>query len=358
MSDVRIGSGIRAQLADEILKRYPGAGTVGQIIDADMLSAWMEAEQPFFELPSHLAVLGYSAHEPETNKTAQSLTMLWDRFIGLRRDEPLIVVGGGATTDLGGFAAATLRRGIPWVALPTTVVGMADAAIGGKTGINHAAGKNLIGAFHEPELVLIDVDFLQTLDPRELRAGAAELYKAGRLGDGSICTTLAGGLPDVSDTEAWISLIGRAVAVKQDHVQGDLRDTGKRRLLNYGHTIGHGLETLYGHHAMRHGEGVSIGMQAAMHISAARGLVGAGAPALQRAALQAMGLPTETPADLPVDELMRAIAYDKKRSDGGEPLSSVGMRHTFVLPTGEVGAEIASDVLESEIRAALAAIAG
>lgn len=347
MSDVHTGAGVRTALWQRVRELFPDARRAGLVLDGTMRAAWQAAGNELPAPPRGLEVLEVVPYPGgESSKTRDGLAAVQDALLDLRRDEPVVVIGGGATTDLGGFAAATVRRGLSWVAVPTTVVGMADAAIGGKTGINHMRGKNLIGAFHEPAFVLVDVAFLTTCDPRDVRAGAAELYKSGRLGDAEICALLAGGLPDTADGDGWAVLIDKAIAVKQAHVEGDLRDAGKRRLLNYGHTVGHALETLLGNHKIRHGEAVAIGMEIAMRMAVSRDLVEADGAAAQTAVLEGIGLPTALPEGVAVDDVLDTIAVDKKRT--------AGAAHTFVLPTGTEGAVVVSDVTDDEVRAALA----
>lgn len=327
---------------------FPGTARAGWIIDPHMLDAWNGADGGLPDDPAHTQVLRVVDQLPghgEALKTRAGLAVIQDALIELRRDEPLIAMGGGATTDVAGFAAATLRRGMDWIAVPTTVVGMADAAIGGKTGINHPTGKNLLGAFHEPVLVLIDVDFLRTLEPRDVVAGTAELYKVGRIGDPALCALLAQGCPPVEDGEAWIELIERAVAVKRGLVEGDLRDLGRRRRLNYGHTVGHALETLLGNERLRHGEAVAIGMQVAITLAAARGLVTKEAVAAQRRDLEALGLPVRVPADPTTEAILTTAGQDKKR----QSLAFI----TMVLPQGADDVLIVDDLTPADLTTAI-----
>ncbi|MDJ0976263.1 MAG: 3-dehydroquinate synthase family protein [Planctomycetota bacterium] len=348
MSEVRIGSGVRHELWEHVRRLFPGAARAGWVIDPRMFAAWEAADGGLPDDPEAVDVTRVVEALPghgEALKTREVLALVQDALIELRRDEPLIAMGGGATTDVAGFAAATLRRGMRWIAMPTTVVGMVDAAIGGKTGINHPRGKNLLGAFHEPALVLIDVDFLKTLDARDVTAGTAEVYKVGRLGDAALRERLADGCPPVDDAEAWIELVKRAVAVKRTLVEGDLLDLGQRRLLNYGHTVGHALETLLGNERMRHGEAIAIGMQVAIQLAASRDLVDDDAVAGQKRDLEALELPTRIPDDVSTDAVLEGVGLDKKRQ--------ADAHHTMVLPTGAAGATVVTDVSETELRSAL-----
>ncbi len=331
---VRIGSGLHARVWDQVAAAFPNAERYGLVVDARVAALWPLPD------PAGRELVRCSVPPGEAAKDRSVLGELQDRLLDLRRSEPVVVMGGGAAQDVGGFAAATVRRGVPWVAVATTVVAMADAAVGGKTAVNHPRGKNLLGTFHEPSLVLSDVDYLDTLDARDRTAGLAEVYKCGRIADEALLDRLERGAPEPSD--AWIDVLQRAVAVKQALVAQDLRDHGPRRLLNYGHTIGHALERVLGNEAVRHGEAVAIGMHAAAGIAEARGLFDERAE--QARTLQALGLPTEKPGIRP-DALFDAMALDKKRTPG--------TTHTFVLPTGRTGAAVFEDVTEHEIRAVL-----
>jgi 3-dehydroquinate synthetase len=273
------------------------------------------------------------------------LARLQDGMLHLTRDEPVVVVGGGATLDVGGFAAATARRGLPWVAVPTTVVGVADAAVGGKVAVNVPAGKNLLGTFHPPALVLADVHYLRTLSERDRVAGLAEVYKAGRVGDPRLLTLLRRGAPGGS--EVWAEALLRSVSVKTRLVERDERDRGERRALNYGHTVGHALETLLGNRRMRHGEAVAIGMGVAARIAVARGLFSPEEARRQEEDLRRLGLPTAMPRGLSPRRILRTLSLDKKRV--------AGPRHAFVLPTGVTGVTVVEDVSDREVLVALTA---
>ncbi len=339
-TDVRLGAGLLPHIWAAVRARFPAAARCGLAIDSHVA-----AHQPLPAAPADLEVLEVRLPRGEAAKTRESLSALQDAWIGLRRDEPVVVIGGGAALDVGGFAAATVRRGIPWIAVPTSVVGMADAAVGGKTAVNHAAGKNLLGAFHPPALVIADVRTLETLDPRDRVAGLAELYKCGRVSDAVLLTRLREGAP--TDAEAWLDVIHRAVAVKARLVEADERDGGQRRLLNYGHTVGHALERVLGNERLRHGEAVAIGMDAAAGIAVGRGLMSDADRATQRADLRRLGLPVDVPAGVDAEALQAALGMDKKRASGAA--------HVFALPVGSTGARIVEDVTDAEIAAVLTA---
>lgn len=285
-------------------------------------------------------------------KSLTHLGGLLDALLGLGLDRSTLVVavGGGATTDLAGFAAASLLRGVDWVAVPTSLLAMVDASVGGKTGINHAGAKNVVGAFHQPRAVVVDVGFLGTLDPRELRSGMAEVVKAGVIADRRLFDRIA------SDPSAWTSaggggwpgLVGDAIAIKAAVVADDEREVGRRAILNFGHTVGHALEAATGFSRLTHGEAVSVGMVAAARLSSREvGLETSEAHALV-ACLDALGLPIRHHGVRPA-EVRRWLSHDKKRV-GGVP--------RFVLTPRLGSASFGHRILESIVTEELEAILG
>ena len=210
----------------------------------------------------------YETPDGEEQKEFLQLQQLWDACAKARlgRTDRIVAIGGGATTDLGGFVAATWLRGISWIAIPTTLAGMVDAAIGGKTAINSPSGKNLIGAFHSPSEVLIDYSFLQTLPARDIYAGLAEVIKVGFIQDEEILAIL-----ERISTDQLIAvlpeLIERSIKVKSSVVSQDFKESRLREILNFGHTLGHAIER-YENYSNRHGEAVAVGMLFALELSA------------------------------------------------------------------------------------------
>jgi 3-dehydroquinate synthase len=206
----------------------------------------------------------------EADKTFRTLESILDRLIeaGIRRDDFIVSFGGGVVSDLAGFAAAVVLRGIGWYAVPTTLLAMADAAIGGKTAVDHPRGKNLVGAFHPPSGVLIDPDLLETLPDRQFRSGLAEIYKAGLIGDAGLARRMSGRLEEIAQSRRIDRFLGDAIAVKRRIVSRDPRENGQRRFLNFGHTLGHAIEASGGYRRFTHGESVALGMAAALHLSA------------------------------------------------------------------------------------------
>jgi 3-dehydroquinate synthase len=337
-TEIGIGFGLLPRIWDEVARVAPGARRFALVVDERVAGLW-----PLPDPPEALRGVRCVVPAGERAKTRGVLADLQDRLLDLRRAEPVIVMGGGAVLDVGGFAAATVRRGLPWIAVATTVVAMADASVGGKVAVNHPRGKNLLGTFHPPALVLSDVATLDTLEARDRTAGLAEIYKCARLGDADLLESLRAGAPESG--RDWRQVIGRAVTVKSVLVRTDERDAGVRRLLNYGHTLGHALEGALGNETVRHGEAIAIGMHAAARIAAGRGLIPQAQCDEQARDLAALGLPTSVPDGASADALLGALALDKKRAPGAT--------HTWILPTGPIGAAVFDDVTEPEIRAIL-----
>jgi 3-dehydroquinate synthase len=250
----------------------------------------------------------------EDGKSIATLHKIWDWLgaAGFTRSDLVIGIGGGAITDLAGFAAASWLRGVDWVAVPTSLAGMVDASVGGKTGVNSDYGKNLIGAFHSPISVLINTEFLKTLSDRDFSAGMAEVIKCGFIADKKILDLAiahtvesARSIPDVIS-----ELIHRAVTVKAQVVSSDFKESFAREALNYGHTLGHAIE-IYSKYQLRHGEAVSIGLVYAAELAAARGLISQTELELHRTILSAYGLPITFERQA-WQKLAPLLALDKK----------------------------------------------
>lgn len=306
-------------------------------------------------------VASFAVPAGEASKSIEQLGLLYAWMLGgaVERRDLVLALGGGVVGDLAGFAAASVLRGIAVVQLPTTLLAMVDAAVGGKTGINHALGKNLIGAFHPPRLVLADTATLATLPPRELRAGWAEVIKHGVISDAGLYAELQNlaadlrhpAMPEPSEGLNWTpgdprltAIIRRAVAVKVGVVSRDEHEQGERITLNYGHTIGHALEALTGYGTLLHGEAVAIGMHIAARIAACMGLCDLGLVKSQRALLQAYGLSTTLPTDLAHDAIIATTLRDKK-------VQARNVR--WVLPTAIGSVVVRDDVPEALVRTAL-----
>jgi 3-dehydroquinate synthase len=237
----------------------------------------------------------FSVPDSESAKSTKVLLQLWDWLgaAGFTRSDLIVAIGGGAITDLSGFAAASWLRGIDWVAIPTTIAGMVDAAVGGKTGINSDYGKNLIGAFHSPQRVVVDIKWLDTLSDRDFSAGLAEVVKCGFIRDTQILDILKDkSLADIRANKALTTeLIERSIRVKGAVVSVDYRESFDREILNYGHTFGHAVE-LDSKYSLRHGECVSIGMVYVAELAHSLDLISDATLALHRELLESLNLPT------------------------------------------------------------------
>ena len=261
-------------------------------------------------------VLKRAIEASEALKNLATVAGVWDWLLGERveRGDFLVCLGGGVLTDLGGFAAATVLRGIAFVHVPTTLLGMVDAAIGGKTGVDHPLGKNMIGAFAQPSAVVMDPAVLATLPERELRAGWAEVVKHGLILDANLFAELERMAGDPAAMRS-ARLIGWSAAIKAEVVSGDEREAGARTLLNYGHTIGHAIENVTGYTSYLHGEAVAIGMRAAGLIAVGLGVFSNDDFERQQRTIRACGLPESAPGLDPA-AVIAAAASDKKSRDG------------------------------------------
>jgi 3-dehydroquinate synthase len=253
----------------------------------------------------------------ESRKTLAAAEEVYDRLVAARaeRTHAVLAFGGGVATDLGGFVAATYLRGLPLVHVPTSLLGMVDAAVGGKVAVNHREGKNLIGAFYQPALVVADAALLPTLPRREFISGWAEVIKHGLIMDLELLDWLEGEVQALLALapEPSARVLRRSIALKAQVVSADERESGPRMTLNYGHTTGHALESATGYEALLHGEAVAVGMAAAAHIAYALGLLSAADVDRQNRLIAAFGLPLRAPV-VEIDAVMAAMSLDKKVS--------------------------------------------
>jgi 3-dehydroquinate synthase len=256
----------------------------------------------------------------ETAKTVEHWSAVLERLaeIEAQRDATVVALGGGVVGDLAGFAAASYMRGIRVIQAPTTLLAQVDAAIGGKTGFNLAAGKNLVGAFHQPAAVMIDVETLATLAEREYAAGLAEVVKYGAIRDPEFLDWLEGHVDDLLQRRADVleRAVARAARHKIEVVEADELETGQRALLNFGHTFGHAVETATGYRRYLHGEAVAIGMCTAARLGTHVGELARAAGERLADLLQALGLPTALPDDIEAETLLAHMRLDKKNRDG------------------------------------------
>jgi 3-dehydroquinate synthase len=255
----------------------------------------------------------------ERFKTTATVGRVYEALIQLGADRSTVViaVGGGVIGDLVGFAAATYLRGLRLVHVPTTLMAQVDSAVGGKTGVNHALGKNLIGAFHAPRLVVADPEVLTTLHRREFRAGLYEVIKYGIIASPSLFERVNSSLPALfaREAEAVAAIVSESCRIKAEVVSADERESGIRRILNFGHTVGHALEAVTRYRRFRHGEAVAYGMLAAIKLGAARGVTPPDVCNSVTKLITQLG-PLPPVADLSGKEIVGAIAHDKKRIDG------------------------------------------
>ncbi|MBI1873137.1 MAG: 3-dehydroquinate synthase [Acidobacteria bacterium] len=288
--------------------------------------------------------------EGERFKVLSTVTRIYDALVNAHaeRSATLIAIGGGVVGDIAGFAAATYLRGINFVQVPTTLLAQVDSAIGGKVGVNHAAGKNLIGAFYQPRLVAIDPLLLKTLERREFRAGLYEVIKYGMALSADLFARLGRDLTRIlaRDPAALIPIIADSCRIKASVVEQDERESGPRRVLNFGHTAGHALEAVTKYRRYRHGEAIAYGMMAAAQLAIDRGLL---APDLRQALASLIGQlgPLPPIGDLQIGPVIEAMTLDKKVADG---------KIHFVLPTGIGSTTIVNDLTERDLKRALKGI--
>ena len=302
------------------------------------------------------SVRGTTAEEPilipdgERAKNLATLGRIYDALVKAQADRGCVIValGGGVVGDVAGFAAATFLRGIPVVQVPTTLLAQVDSAIGGKTGVNHPLGKNLIGSFHQPAAVVVDPELLATLPRREFRAGLYEVVKYGVIASRQLFDAIDAGLPALfaRDTAALVPVIAESCRIKAKVVESDERESGPRRVLNFGHTAGHALEAVTKYRRFRHGEAVAYGMLTAAELALGRQVItGADRDALQTLIMKMGPLPPV--GDLEASQIVEAVSRDKKVVDG--------TLH-YVLPAGIGSTIIATDVTGAELRDALVAM--
>jgi 3-dehydroquinate synthase len=309
---VVIGTGLMTELGASLEGRHKVA-----ILHQPSLAQTAEA------IRNHLSDKGIDAHrieipDAEAGKDLPVVGYIWEVFgrIGLGRKDAIVSLGGGAATDVAGFAAATWLRGIDVVHVPTTLLAMVDAAVGGKTGINTDAGKNLVGAFHQPAAVLVDLATLETLPRNEIVAGMAEIVKAGFIADPVILDLIEADPDAAVDAtgEVLPELIRRAVAVKAEVVAADEKESQLREILNYGHTLAHAIERRE-RYQWRHGAAVSVGLVFAAELGRLAGRLDDGTADRHRAILTSLGLPVSYDADA-LPQLVESMAGDKKTRSG------------------------------------------
>ncbi|WP_436100145.1 3-dehydroquinate synthase [Pararhizobium sp. LjRoot238] len=345
--DILIGPGLIATAAGEIAARLKGR-RMAVITDEHVAPLYLEPLMASLKA-KEIEAVSLVLPAGEKTKSFEHLIPVCDAILGARieRNDAVIALGGGVIGDLTGFAAGIARRGSRFIQIPTSLLAQVDSSVGGKTGINSPHGKNLIGVFHQPDLVLADTDVLDTLSPREFRAGYAEVAKYGLIDKPDFFAWLEKNWQAVfAGGDARIEAIAISCQAKADVVAADERENGLRALLNLGHTFGHALEaaTQYDGSRLVHGEGVAIGMALAHQFSARMNLASPDAATRVEAHLKAVGLPTrmnDIPGTLPpAEKLMDAIAQDKKVKGG---------KLTFILTRGIGQSFVADDVPANEV---------
>ena len=356
---VTVGVNLPEQVGAAAAQLCGGSGRAVIITDSNVgpLYAATVADN-FHRVGCRCDVIEFPAGEEHKNLTTYGGVM--DELLSLTppidRRSVIVALGGGVVGDLGGFVAATALRGLPFINVPTTLLSDVDAAVGGKTGVNAKAGKNLIGAFHQPAAVIIDAVVLKTLPAGELGNGLAECVKHGVIRDDSLLDFIEGGVAKImaGDADTLAELVGRNVAIKAAVVVADERESSERAHLNFGHTIGHAVETAAGYGVVSHGQAVALGMVAAFGIAEARSLIDSAAAGRVRKILEALSLPVGFD-DLPLlpadardpDRLREIMSHDKKTLDGVV---------RFVLPVALGSVAIFDDVTDDQIAAAVAAL--
>ena len=340
--DIVIGSGLLAEVAEHLGGQFGERAAL--VSDSNVFPLFGEELAASLEAAG-IETLPVVVSAGESSKSMEDAASICRKMLraGLDRNSFLIALGGGVIGDLAGFAAAIFQRGIPCVQIPTTVVSQVDSSVGGKTGVNTPEGKNLIGAFHQPKVVLADVDTLRSLPDREFNEGCAEIIKHGAIRDGELLDLMKD--PGAASS-GLIDLVSRNVAIKASVVEEDERETsGCRALLNFGHTIGHAIETAGGYGRFLHGEAVSLGLVAATRLSVEKsGLPKAEAQQILQC-LRAWNLPTVLEDDIPEKDIFDAMSRDKKFSDGE-------IRFVLLRKIGD--AFVSSDVTHNDISSALA----
>lgn len=343
--EILVAAGVLRELGRELRAARPEAGrrvavvTDSQVGPLHAPTALEALRGAGFEASLHPVPAG------EGSKSLEQAGALCEAFAreGLDRHSTVVALGGGVVGDLAGFAAAIYHRGIAIVQAPTTIVAQVDSSIGGKTGVNLPAGKNLVGAFHPPVLVLADPDTLVTLSPRAFHEGFAEVIKHAAIADRPMLEELArDGVPaDLA------GLIGRNVAIKARIVQADEFERGERMLLNFGHTVGHAIEAAAGYGEMLHGEAVSLGLVVAAQLSRSKAGLPEADEALLRSALEKFALPVRLESEFEPARLLELLRRDKKFRDG---------KIRFVLSKEMGTAYVSEEVTEGDIRGAIVAL--
>jgi 3-dehydroquinate synthase len=335
----RIGEITRAALGDRVRR-------VAIISNSDVYRHYGQTVEKSLK-QADFAALRHLIGESERAKSLRTAERAWAFLIANRfeRGDGIIALGGGVVGDLAGFVAATFMRGVNYVQIPTTLLAQIDSSVGGKTAVNHALGKNLIGAFYQPRAVVIDPQSLRTLPKREIRAGLYEAIKYGVIRDESLADFIRNNLDEIDalDSETMIRLIARCCEIKAEVVTTDERESGLRRILNFGHTVGHALESVTVYRRLKHGEAVGYGMKCASAIAVKVGIISPAEAEAIKHSVDALGrLPRID--DLKAQDVIAAMAHDKKVAQGKLPL---------ILPTRIGAVVVRDDIAPTVIRTAV-----
>jgi 3-dehydroquinate synthase len=345
---IHIGPGVLDQ--QELYRPHLGRGRVAIVTNAVVAPHFLERVKSALSRGGARDIFDVLVEDGEQAKSWRSLERVLDALLGARlgRDGLIVALGGGVIGDLAGFAAAVYQRGIGYLQVPTTLLAQVDSSVGGKTAINLAGGKNMVGAFHQPCAVIADTGVLSTLPPRELRAGIAEVIKHGFALDSDLAAWLGMNIGALVTQEAGAltHVIRRSCELKAQIVAADERESGARALLNFGHTFGHAIETGAGYGTWLHGEAVAAGMLLAAELSVRANAFAASDAARLRDLVRRAGLPTAPPA-WPADRYLELMAADKKAAQG---------RIRYILLEAVGRAVLRDDVEERDVRAAIAAV--
>ncbi len=331
--DVTVGAGLLDRLGDVVRQTAP-AHRYAIITDSNVGPLYAAAAR---DVLSADRTLVFEVPAGESQKTRDTWSRITDELFAAHfgRDSAVVALGGGVVGDLAGFVAATFMRGIPFVQVPTTLLAMIDASIGGKTGVDTPAGKNLVGAFHQPAAVVADLRTLASLPAAHLRAGMAEAIKHGVIADGAYFEGVASVASRIGEIDVggaqMLDLVARSIEIKADVVRRDEREAGLRKTLNFGHTIGHAVEHLSGY-SLLHGEAIGVGMVVESRIAEQLGIAAAGTAGRIRSLVSEIGLPDSLPRGMSIGDVITATHGDKKARAG---------RAEYALPAriGEMAGE-------------------
>ena len=342
---IYLGEGLLSR-AGELLKEAGCGEKIGVVTNPTVAGLYLKPIQEAL-VRSGFRLTSILVPDGEEHKNLKSLAAVYDQLIRGRfeRSSCVLALGGGVVGDLAGFAAATFLRGIPYIQVPTTLLAQVDSSVGGKTGVNHREGKNLIGAFYQPRAVLIDVEVLHTLPRRQLLAGLAEVIKYGIIEEPGLFTLLEEKLERIVSLDRALleEAIAASCSIKARVVEKDEREEDYRSVLNFGHTIGHALESLTGYEKFLHGEAVAIGMAQAASISARQGCCDEESLHRIQRLIRRAGLPTAIPSSIKAAELVKKMEVDKKSSGGKIKFvlcAGIGRTHFDWLSPEQIVAEM------------------